>query len=71
MPKLAEGNAQVTAVVPEDLVEWLDEVASKNERSRSWVIAHALEHYRAAADDNGYIKDPAALGYELTRSRSN
>ena len=67
MPKLAEGNVQVTAVVPEDLVDWLDDVADQNERSRSWIIAHALEHYRAAAEGNGSVKDHVALGYELTR----
>ncbi|MBV9528326.1 ribbon-helix-helix domain-containing protein [Sphingomonas sp.] len=44
---MSEGRRVVTANLPEDLVARLDSIADRIERSRSWIVRHALDEWLA------------------------
>ncbi len=54
MPNLPEGKVQVTFVVEDDVLQWLDEQAMLIDRSRSYVLRNAVDWYRLEQESLRY-----------------
>ena len=66
-------STMITARIPEALSEKLDDIARDSQRSRSWIVKEALEHYltqKPEAPEYRDIMSFAGAGVKFSKRRT-